>query len=195
MRNLIDDPSVGGVVVTLHDITERRKLENDLKHQAFHDSLTQLPNRALFLDRVEHALARSGRHRERLAVILIDLDNFKVINDTRGHAAGTSCWVKVAQRLKSMLRAEDSCARLGGDEFAILAEGLVTDEEAGQLADRLVEQLRAPFDIAGESVTAGASIGVSTSDYGANASELLLQADLAMYAAKDAGKGGRHSPA
>jgi diguanylate cyclase (GGDEF)-like protein/PAS domain S-box-containing protein len=189
-RNLINDPSVGGVVVTLHDITERRKLESDLKHQAFHDSLTQLPNRALFLDRVEHALARSGRHRERLAVILIDLDNFKVINDTRGHAAGDALLLQVAQRLQSVMRAEDSCARLGGDEFAILAEGLVTDEEAGQLADRLVEQLRMPFEIGGESVTAGASIGVSTSDYGANASELLLQADLAMYAAKDAGKGG-----
>jgi diguanylate cyclase (GGDEF)-like protein/PAS domain S-box-containing protein len=189
-RNLIDDPSVGGVVVTLHDITERRKLESDLKHQAFHDSLTQLPNRALFLDRVEHALARSGRHRERLAVILIDLDNFKVINDTRGHAAGDALLSQVAQRLLSVLRAGDSCARLGGDEFAILAEGLVTDEEAAQLADRLVEQLRMPFAIAGESFTTGASIGVSTSDYGANAPELLLQADLAMYAAKDAGKGG-----
>lgn len=189
-RNLIDDPNVRGVVVTLHDITARRQLESDLKHQAFHDSLTDLPNRALFLDRVERALARSGRHRERLAVILIDLDNFKVINDTRGHAAGDTLLLQVAQRLQSVLRAEDSCARLGGDEFAILAEGLVTDEEAGQIADRVVEQLRLPFDIGGERVTAGASIGVSTSDYGANASELLLQADLAMYAAKDAGKGG-----
>jgi diguanylate cyclase (GGDEF)-like protein len=177
-------------VVTLHDITERRQLESDLKHQAFHDSLTQLPNRALFLDRVERALARSGRHRERLAVILIDLDNFKVINDTRGHAAGDALLTQVARRLQAVLRAADSCARLGGDEFAILAEGLVTDEEAGQLADRLAAQLRAPFDIGGEVVSAGASIGVSTSDYGANASELLLQADLAMYAAKDAGKGG-----
>jgi diguanylate cyclase (GGDEF)-like protein/PAS domain S-box-containing protein len=189
-QNLVDDPSVRGVVVTLHDITERRQLESDLKHQAFHDSLTQLPNRALFLDRVEHALARSGRHRERLAVILIDLDNFKVINDTRGHAAGDALLSQVARRLQSVLRASDSCARLGGDEFAILAEALVTDEEAGQLAERLAAQLRTPFDIGGETVSAGASIGVSTSDYGANASELLLQADLAMYAAKDAGKGG-----
>jgi diguanylate cyclase (GGDEF)-like protein/PAS domain S-box-containing protein len=189
-RNLLDDPSVRGVVVTLHDITDRRQLESDLKHQAFHDSLTQLPNRALFLDRVEHALARSGRHRERLAVLLIDLDNFKIINDTRGHAAGDALLGEVAQRLQSVLRVGDSCARLGGDEFAILAEGLVTDDEASHLADRLIEQLRAPFDIGGELVTAGASIGVSTSDHGTNASELLLQADLAMYAAKDAGKGG-----
>ncbi len=189
-RNLTADPSVSGVVVTLHDITERRKLENDLKHQAFHDSLTQLPNRDLFLDRVEHALARSGRHQERLAVLLVDLDNFKVINDTRGHAAGDELLGQVAARLQSMLRVEDTCARLGGDEFAILAEGLVTDEEASQLASRIAEQLQAPFEIGGEAVTAAASIGVSTSIYGANASELLRQADLAMYAAKDAGKGG-----
>ncbi len=189
-RNLIDDPSVRGVVVTLHDITDRRKLEDDLKHQAFHDSLTQLPNRDLFLNRVEHALSRTGRHRERLAVILVDLDNFKVINDTRGHAAGDELLCQVADRLQSWGRASDTCARLGGDEFAILAEGLVTDDEASQLADRLAEQLRAPFSIRGEVVTAGASIGVSTTDYGANASELLRQADLAMYAAKDAGKGG-----
>lgn len=188
-RNLTDDPSVGGVVVTLHDITDRRKLEDDLKYQAFHDSLTQLPNRSLFLDRVEHALARSGRHRERLAVLLVDLDNFKVINDTRGHAAGDELLRQVACRLRGTMRAEGTCARLGGDEFAILAEGLATDAEAGQLADRLAERLRTPFEICGESITVGASIGVSTSDYEASASDLLLQADLAMYAAKDAGKG------
>jgi len=189
-RNLVDDLSVRGVVVTLHDITDRRQLESDLKHQAFHDALTQLPNRALFMDRVEQALARSGRHRELLAVLLIDLDNFKVINDTRGHAAGDALLAQVADRLRGALRASDSCARLGGDEFAILAEGLITDEEASQVASRLIEHLRMPFDIGGELVTAKASIGVSTSDYGANASELLMQADLAMYAAKDAGKGG-----
>jgi diguanylate cyclase (GGDEF)-like protein len=188
-RNLIDDPNVRGVVVTLHDITERRKLETELKHQAFHDSLTQLPNRALFVDRVEHALARNGRHRERVAVLLIDLDNFKVINDTRGHAVGDELLAQVAKRLRSVLRPGDTCARLGGDEFAILAEGLMSADEAGQLANRLAERLRAPFDIGGVAVSGGASIGVSTSEYGSDASVLLRQADLAMYAAKDAGKG------
>lgn len=189
-RNLMDDPSVGGVVVTLHDITERRQLESDLEHQAFHDSLTQLPNRAMFLDRVERALARSGRARELIAVVLIDLDDFKVINDTRGHAAGDALLAHVAQRLQAVMRPSDSCARLGGDEFAVLAEGVSSAEEACALAERLLEHLRSPFDIGGEAVNAAASLGVTTSAFGQHASELLLQADLAMYAAKDAGKGG-----
>jgi diguanylate cyclase (GGDEF)-like protein/PAS domain S-box-containing protein len=189
-RSLLDDPSVRGIVVTLHDITERRELESELKHLAYHDSLTQLPNRVLFLDRVEHALARSGRHRERLAVMLIDVDNFKVINDTRGHAAGDALLGQIAHRLQFALRPGDSCARLGGDEFAILAEGLITDDEGSQIANRIAEQLRAPFDLGSQTVTTAASIGVATSDYGSDASELLRQADLAMYAAKDAGKGG-----
>jgi len=188
-RNLLDDPNVSGVVVTLHEITERRKLESELKHQAFHDSLTQLPNRALFLDRVEHALARTGRREERLAVILIDLDDFKLVNDTRGHGAGDELLGQVATRLRLALRSSDSCARLGGDEFAVLAEGLVTDEEATHVAQRLAEQFKAPFDLGGEAVTTGASIGVALSESGSDASELLAQADLAMYAAKDAGKG------
>jgi diguanylate cyclase (GGDEF)-like protein/PAS domain S-box-containing protein len=189
-RSLLDDPSVQGIVVTLHDITDRRKLESELKHLAYHDSLTQLPNRVLFLDRVQHALARSGRHRERLAVMLIDVDNFKVINDTRGHAAGDALLGQIAYRLQFALRPGDTCARLGGDEFAILAEGLITDDEASQIAGRVAEQLRTPFDLGGQTVTTAASIGVATSDYGTDASELLRQADLAMYAAKEAGKGG-----
>jgi diguanylate cyclase (GGDEF)-like protein len=189
-RSLLEDPSVRGIVVTLHDITERRKLESDLKHLAYHDSLTQLPNRVLFLDRVQHALARSGRHRERLAVMLIDVDNFKVINDTRGHAAGDALLGQIAYRLQFALRPGDTCARLGGDEFETLAEGLITDDEASLIANRVAEQLRTPFDLGGQTVTTAASIGVATCDYGTEAAELLRQADLAMYAAKEAGKGG-----
>ncbi|RHW24267.1 EAL domain-containing protein [Nocardioides immobilis] len=188
-RNLMDDPSLGGVVVTLHDITERRRLESDLQFQAYHDSLTQLPNRTMFLDRVERALSRTGRNEVELAVILIDLDDFKVINDTRGHAAGDALLSHVARRLQTVLRPLDSCARLGGDEFAILATGLKSEKEAREIAERLIRHLSVPFDIAGEVVTAGASVGVTTNTFGAHASELLLQADLAMYAAKDAGKG------
>ncbi len=187
--NLLKDPSVRGLVLTLHDITERRALEERLKHLAFHDSLTQLPNRALFLDRVEQALARQGRHRERLAVMLIDLDDFKLINDTRGHAAGDGLLIKVSERIARALRPEDTCARLGGDEFAVLVEGLTTDEETGQLVERLLTSLRTPYGVGDDELTVRASIGLSTSDYGADAAELLIQADLAMYAAKDAGKG------
>ncbi len=189
-RNLLDDPFVSGIVLTLHDITERQALEADLKHMAFHDSLTQLPNRALFLDRVGQALARQGRHRERLAVMLIDLDDFKLVNDTRGHAAGDVLLVMVAQRIRETVRPEDTCARLGGDEFAVLVEGLVDDGEASQLAARIVAATSLPFDLGdGQPVAVRSSIGLSTSDYGSDPAELLLQADLAMYAAKDAGKG------
>ncbi|HYO41522.1 MAG TPA: EAL domain-containing protein [Nocardioidaceae bacterium] len=187
--NLLDDPSVRGVVLTLHETTERRALEQKLKHLAFHDSLTQLPNRTLFLDRVEHALARQGRHRERLAVMLIDLDDFKEVNDTRGHAAGDALLVAVSQRLQRAVRPEDTCARLGGDEFAVLVEGLMADAEAGQLAERILSSLREPYGTNDDRLEVRASIGVSTSDYGSDAAELLMQADLAMYAAKDAGKG------
>lgn len=187
--NLFDDPSVRGLVLTLHEITERRALEERLKHLAFHDSLTQLPNRALFLDRVEHALARRGRHRERLAVMLIDLDDFKLINDTRGHAAGDALLVNVTKRIACALRPEDTCARLGGDEFAVLVEGLVGDDEAGQLAERILTSLQRPSGLGDDELTVRASIGLSTSDSGVDAAELLMQADLAMYAAKGAGKG------
>jgi len=186
--NLLDDQAVRGLVLTLHDVTERRALEDELKHLAFHDSLTKLPNRALFLDRIEHALSRQGRHRERLAVMLVDLDDFKLVNDTRGHAAGDLLLTEVARRLDETVRTSDTCARLGGDEFAILVEGLLEDSEAAQLADRLLAELRLPFRLDGEEVSVSASIGVSTSDYGQDGAELLRQADLAMYSAKDSGK-------
>ena len=188
-NDLLDDPSVRGLVLTLHDTTERLALEDQLKHLAFHDSLTDLPNRALLLDRVDHAMSRQGRHRELLAVMLIDLDDFKMVNDTRGHAAGDALLSLVGQRLNAVLRPEDTCARLGGDEFAVLVEGLFDAAEAGQLAERIVSELSRPFQIGGDDVTVGASLGLSTSEYGGDAAELLMQADLAMYAAKDAGKG------
>ncbi len=188
--NMMDDPFVQGLVVTLHDTTEQYALEEELKHLAFHDSLTQLPNRILFLDRVEHALSWQGRHRERLAVMLIDLDDFKTVNDTRGHAVGDALLVAVSERLQHTLRPSDTCARLGGDEFAVLLEGLGDDdEEASQLAERIQATLRLPFSIGDEQISIRASIGVSTSDTGVQAAKLLVQADLAMYAAKDAGKG------
>ncbi len=188
-RNLLDDPSVQGLVLTWHDITDRRALEEELKELAFHDTLTKLPNRALFLDRVEHALGRQGRHREHLAVMLIDLDDFKMINDTRGHDAGDALLIGVAGRLRGVLREQDTATRLGGDEFAVFIEGMAGDHEAGQLAERILSALRRPYRLGDEEVVVRASIGVATSEYGSDAAELLRQADLAMYAAKDAGKG------
>ena len=185
--NLLEDPDVRGIVVTLHDVTDRRRLETQLKHQAFHDPLTELPNRALFLDRVEQALARRGRHDEGVAVMLIDLDDFKLVNDTRGHGAGDALLVQVADRLRRTIRPEDTCARLGGDEFAVLMEGLTGDDEAEELGNRICTELRKPVVLEGESVTTGASIGISTTEHGEDATDLLRQSDLAMYAAKDAG--------
>ncbi len=188
--NLLDDPHVHGIVVTLHDVTDRRRLETQLKHQAFHDPLTELPNRALFLDRVEHALARRGRYDEQVAVMLIDLDDFKVVNDTRGHGVGDTLLIQVADRLRRTVREEDTCARLGGDEFAVLMEGLTSDEEAMALAERISFELRQSVTVEGESVAASASIGVSTTRHADKATDLLRQSDLAMYAAKDAGGSG-----
>jgi diguanylate cyclase (GGDEF)-like protein/PAS domain S-box-containing protein len=185
--NLLDDPNVHGIVVTLHDVTDRRRLETQLKHQAFHDPLTELPNRALFLDRVEHALARRGRHGEGVAVMLIDLDDFKLVNDTRGHGVGDALLVKLADRLRRTIRTEDTCARLGGDEFAVLMEGLADAGEAVELAERISFTLRQAVVVEGETVNAGASIGVATTEHASDATDLLRQSDLAMYAAKDAG--------
>ncbi|CAA9337416.1 MAG: diguanylate cyclase/phosphodiesterase (GGDEF & EAL domains) with PAS/PAC sensor(s) [uncultured Nocardioidaceae bacterium] len=185
--NLLDDPHVHGIVVTLHDVTDRRRLETQLKHQAFHDPLTELPNRSLFLDRVERALARRGRHGEGVAVMLIDLDDFKLVNDTRGHGVGDALLVQVAERLRRTVRDEDTCARLGGDEFAVLMEGLTSDAESEQFAERISFALRQSFTVEGESVSAGASIGVATTEHAKDATDLLRQSDLAMYAAKDAG--------
>ena len=185
--NLLDDPHVHGIVVTLHDVTDRRRLETQLKHQAFHDPLTELPNRALFLDRVERALARRGRHGEGVAVMLIDLDDFKLVNDTRGHGVGDALLIQVADRLRRTVRDEDTCARLGGDEFAVLMEDLTSDAESEELAERISFALRQSFTVEGETVSAGASIGVATTEHAVDATDLLRQSDLAMYAAKDVG--------
>jgi diguanylate cyclase (GGDEF)-like protein/PAS domain S-box-containing protein len=144
--SLLDDEAVRGIVATLRDVTERRALECELEHQAFHDRLTGLANRALFRDRLEHALARRTRHRDQhpVAVLLLDLDDFKVVNDSLGHAAGDRLLVMVAERLRGHLRASDTTARLGGDEFAVLLDDPAADDEALRVAERLIEVLAAP---------------------------------------------------
>ena len=186
-KNLLDDPAVGGVVVNYRDITERKALEEQLRHQAFHDVLTGLANRSLFRDRLGHALARAARGALPTAVLYLDLDDFKAINDRLGHAEGDRLLVAVGDRLSAATRAGDTVARLGGDEFAIIIEETDPDE-AALAATRILEALVPPFDLGDRQVVARASIGIAirTAD-GGDADELLRRADIAMYAAKARG--------
>ena len=178
-----------GRVWSFRDVTERRSLEDALAHQAFHDSLTGLANQALFRDRVEHALARIGRSDTHVAVLFLDLDNFKTVNDSLGHRAGDELLIAATARLTSCLRVGDTSARLGGDEFAVLIEDTVGSEEAVSVAGRMVEILREPFSIAGQEVFLSASIGIAFDSPGTGCDQLLRNADLAMYTAKGLGKG------
>jgi diguanylate cyclase (GGDEF)-like protein/PAS domain S-box-containing protein len=186
--NLRHDPTVRGLVLTLRDVTEQRQLERELTRRAFHDSLTGLPNRMLLLERVERALLRGGRDGTVTCVLFVDLDDFKVVNDTRGHAAGDELLVSVSRRLTATLRASDAAARLGGDEFAVLMEGVKDPEEAEMLAAQLVRRLSQPFRVSGGTLTVSASVGVATSRDSATGDELVGHSDLALYAAKTAGK-------
>jgi len=173
-------------------ITRLTQLQEQLSHQAFHDSLTDLANRSLFSDRIDHALLRRIRTGKPVAVLFIDLDDFKGVNDTLGHSAGDQLLVGVAGRLRTSLRRPDTAARLGGDEFAVLIEDIDTPSEAEAVAARIFAGLVEPFEIAGQSVTVHASIGVAVSDDATDsASRLMRDADVAMYAAKSAGK-NRH---
>jgi diguanylate cyclase (GGDEF)-like protein/PAS domain S-box-containing protein len=187
-KNMLEDPVINGIVVNYRDITERKTLERQLVHEAFHDPLTGLANRALFTDRVDHALLRRGDV-ERLAVLFMDVDDFKTINDSLGHGAGDLVLVAVAERVQSCLRPEDTVSRLGGDEFAVLLEDADLPLATG-IAARLLSALRLPFEISGKQVHLEASIGVAfgSGDIKA-ADDLLRNADVAMYTAKDRGKG------
>ena len=183
----------GGRVVNFigvqKDVTERKLLEEKLAHQAFHDPLTDLPNRSLFLDRVDHALKRARRRGDRVAVLFMDLDNFKVINDSLGHEVGDELLVAVAGRLSSCLRPVDTAARLGGDEFVVLLEDVEDAEEATRVATRIEGSLRAPFWVGGHNLFVTTSVGVALGGgNGDRSSDLLRNADLAMYRAKEGGK-------
>ncbi|MDX6725390.1 MAG: hypothetical protein QOK49_195 [Baekduia sp.] len=169
-------------------LTDARRVDTML-YQALHDALTGLPNRALFTDRIKHALTQGRRRGTTCGVIFLDLDRFKTVNDSLGHAAGDELLVTVARRIDESLRSADTAARLGGDEFAVLLEDLSGVEEAVLVATRIAEALHAPVVLQGREVFVSASLGIAVG--GAGASELLRQADVAMYRAKAEGK-GRH---
>ena len=172
--------------VCLHeDITERKELEQQLRHQAFYDSLTDLPNRLLFLDRLGHALAREGREGGPVAVLLLDLDDFKDVNDSLGHDAGNAVLIEVAMRLRACMRPGDTVGRIFGDEFAILLEAPAGEEEAKRVAQRIEERLREPFRVEGHEVFVKASVGITLGESAEDKpDDVLRQADLAMYETK-----------
>ncbi|MEV0532586.1 EAL domain-containing protein [Kitasatospora sp. NPDC050463] len=187
-NDLRDDPTVGGLVLTLRDVTEQRQMERELTHRAFHDSLTGLANRVLFQDRVGHALSRGERSGAVTGVLFIDLDDFKVVNDTQGHAVGDELLVAVSLRVSTALRTSDTAARLGGDEFAVLVEDAVRPADVGAIADSVLATFAEPFKLSAGAVRVTASVGVATTEDSVDAAELLTHADLALYSAKSAGK-------
>jgi diguanylate cyclase (GGDEF)-like protein/PAS domain S-box-containing protein len=186
-NNLLDTPAVGGIVLTLRDVSERRAMEDALRHQAFHDGLTGLPNRALFDDRLAQALARDRRGESQVAVVLVDLDDFKAVNDSLGHAAGDDLLVECARRFDGIVRASDTAARLGGDEFAVLVEDHDAAGAAGEVARRLREALDRPFAIDGRALHVAASVGVAVAEAGVAPLDVVRNADIAMYQAKERG--------
>ncbi|HWS38665.1 MAG TPA: diguanylate cyclase, partial [Actinoplanes sp.] len=195
LRDLRDDPTVAGLVVTLRDVTERRSLEKDLTHQAFHDALTGLANRVLFRDRLEQAFGVAERDGATLGVLFVDLDDFKEVNDTLGHAVGDHLLLHVAERITEIIGTGSTAARMGGDEFAVLVEQSHSVDAAERVAAALVEALAGPVEVSDGNggthvVSARSSVGIATNRDAGNATELLRHADLALYLAKGNGKGG-----
>jgi diguanylate cyclase (GGDEF)-like protein/PAS domain S-box-containing protein len=184
-RNLLGDQAVRGVLLTLRDVSERKQLERALTRQAFTDQLTGLPNRALLQDRTQQALRMAGRQGLTAALLLLDLDRFKEVNDTLGHHHGDLLLQQVAERVHGSLRSSDTVARLGGDEFAVLLPQVAGVQEATVVADKLSAAIEAPFTVNGLTLDVDASIGVAVyPDHAGDANQLLQRADVAMYAAK-----------
>jgi diguanylate cyclase (GGDEF)-like protein/PAS domain S-box-containing protein len=188
--NLLDDPAVAGLVLATRDVSERKTLEERLAHHAFHDSLTGLANRRQFQEQVQAALLDPRRRAAGLAVLFLDLDDFKTVNDSLGHSAGDELLIHVAQRLMSCLRAHDLPARIGGDEFAVLLNGVGSQAEVEAVAHRIVSVLDEPHTVQGSEVLARASIGIAVPGIDEHDGDALLRnADTSMYTVKRAGKG------
>jgi len=186
--NLLADPVIAGIVLNTRDVSERVALESRLTYQASHDALTNLANRALFRSRVERALEREAPDRATV-VVFLDLDDFKAVNDSLGHDYGDRLLAEAAERFLSATRGRDLVARFGGDEFALLLESVRDIRGAVRVAERVAQALREPFRLAGREVFMSASIGIALAEPGMGADELLRNADVAMYAAKNRGKG------
>src|SRR5688572_27062515 len=187
-RIQVRDGGATHLVGTSQDITDRKEAESALAHQALHDALTGLPNRVLLVDRLEQALARTTRSDQNVAVLFLDVDRFKVVNDSRGHAAGDELIVGVANRLRATVRPSDTVARFGGDEFVVVCQEAETLSGAMTVADRIAVALREPFRIGGEEIFLTVSVGIAIAGPGASSETLLRNADAAMYRAKDQGR-------
>lgn len=187
--NLLKEPGIQGLVLNSRDVTEQNLIKQQYAYQAFHDPLTDLANRSLFLYQVSHALSRASSTRSLVTVLFLDLDDFKTVNDSLGHAAGDRLLVDAAHRIQSCVRGADLIARLGGDEFAVLLEGSESEADALEVAERIGATLLRPFVVNGKHVFINASIGIAHSVNGESSDELVRNADVAMYVAKTRGKG------
>jgi diguanylate cyclase (GGDEF)-like protein len=178
-------------VLNMHDVTKQRELEEQLRHDALHDPLTGLWNRPAFAQYAEKACGRAARDGSTLALLFVDLDGFKQVNDTLGHSLGDEVLVEVAKRLRGCLRGSEILARLGGDEFTVLVERVSGARDAIEIADRIHATLTKPIEAPEAPLTLGASVGIALSEQGRlSSAELLRDADHAMYTAKRSGRSG-----
>ncbi len=186
---MLHDPSVGAIVLNYRDVTQRKATEKQLEYQAYYDAMTGLPNRLLFRDRVVNAIAQARRNRRGVAVMYLDLDHFKLVNDSLGHSLGDALLSEVAARLQGCVRASDTISRLGGDEFTILLIDTSSSEAIAGVARKILQSLSHPFRVGGHELFVTASIGISIFPTDGDEVEILLKsADSAMYRAKELGR-------